>query len=48
VFCIQNLPVDVVTVVFQLFDEEVKSGIEARTGNIFNVLVDSEARLLFS
>lgn len=48
VFCIQNLPVDVVTVVFQLFDKEVKSGIEARTGNIFNVLVDSEARLLFS
>ena len=47
-FCIQNLPVDVVTVVFQLFDKEVTSGIEARTGNIFNVLVDSEARLLFS
>lgn len=47
-FCIQNLPVNVVAVVFQLFDKEVKSGVEAGTGNVFNVLVDGETRLLFS
>lgn len=48
VFRVQNLPIDVVTVVLQLFDKEVESRAETRASDVFDILVNSEARFLFS
>lgn len=45
---IQHFPVDVVAIVLQLFDKEVKSGAETRSGDVLDVLIDGEAGFLLS
>ena len=45
---IQHFPVDVVAIVLQLFDKEVKSGAETRSGDVLDILIDGETGLLLS
>ena len=48
VFRVQNLPIDVVTVVLQLFDKEIECGTKTRSCDILDVFINGEAWLLFS